>query len=145
VSDQYYDDEPPPPPINLSGRRKWPMRLVWILLFLAALAVSGWALTHTVMKGDRGEPGAAGPPGPQGPPGPPGLPGSVGGSGPAVRFAEFGCAAAACAMNCNDGERIMNAYALNPGGTFVFEDDRRVTFRPARRPSNKVVLVCVAQ
>jgi hypothetical protein len=48
-------------------------------------------------------------------------------------------------LSCNEDERLLNAYALTPGGVFTFEDDRRVTFRPARRPSSKIVLACVRQ
>jgi hypothetical protein len=54
-----------------------------------------------------------------------------------LRFAEFACTQAACAVTCNEDERILTAYALNPGGTFVYEDDRRTTFRPTRRPLAK--------
>jgi hypothetical protein len=49
-----------------------------------------------------------------------------------------------CAAACEAGERILNVYALNPGGTFVFEDDNRVSFRPLRRGGDtKVVVACI--
>jgi hypothetical protein len=62
-----------------------------------------------------------------------------------LRFAEFDCQQPACSLTCNDNERILTAYALNPGGTFVYEGDRQATFRPTRRPSGKIVLICVPQ
>ncbi len=104
------------------------------------LGAMGWAGFFDV-KTVQGPPGPRGPQGPAGPPGPVGAPGA---GGSAMRFAEFGCNNAACLLTCNDGERILNVYALSPGGSFIFEDDRSVTFRPVRRPSSKIVLICVA-
>jgi len=49
-----------------------------------------------------------------------------------------------CTAACEAGERILNVYALNPGGTFVFEDDNRASFRPLRRGGDtKVVVACI--
>jgi hypothetical protein len=49
-----------------------------------------------------------------------------------------------CSISCEPNEQILNTYALNPGGTFVFEDANRATFRPQRRgPAVKVVIACV--
>jgi hypothetical protein len=62
-----------------------------------------------------------------------------------LRFAEFGCASAVCTVRCNTNERIANAFALSPGATFVYQDDRTVSVRPPLLPSNKIVLVCVPQ
>jgi hypothetical protein len=63
--------------------------------------------------------------------------------GGTVRFAEFACQLAACTVACNDDERILNAYALNPAGTFVFETDSRASYRPRGQQSGKIVLACV--
>jgi hypothetical protein len=90
-------------------------------------------------KGDPGPPGPAGPPGPQGPAGPPSR------GGAAIRFAEFTCQAV-CSANCEQNERLINAFALNPAGTFTVESDRGIIYTPPRRgPSGKLVLVCVPQ
>jgi hypothetical protein len=136
------------PLLELSQRNKWPKRVVWALLILAALSFAAWSVTHTAMIKNWGESvaiGPQGPAGPQGQPGPPGSPGPAGSTASGIRFAEFGCASAACTLSCGNEERILTAYALNPGGSFVFEDERRVTVRPIRQPSSRIVLVCVAQ
>ena len=128
------------------------MRAGLVVLLFVGLAVGGCGQDQIAVKGEKGDPGpegpagAAGPVGPVGPMGPPGqagAPGTPGKDAALVRFAEFNCQQATCPVACNDDERIMNAYALNPGGTFAYDDDRRATFRPTRRPSGKVVLVCV--
>jgi hypothetical protein len=120
---------------------------VAMVLFMGlAVASCGQGQGQSAVKGEQGEAGpsgAVGAVGPVGPMGPAGEPGAAGKDAAQVRFAEFSCQQATCSASCNDGERIMNAFSLNPGGTFAFEDDRRVTFRPARRPAGKVVLVCV--
>lgn len=131
-----------------SRGRTWP-RLFWTLLIVGALGFAAWAISRTgwygtmSVQGPPGPQGSPGPPGAQGPPGPPGSAGAPASASPSIRFAEFGCAAAACSFSCDASERLLNAYALTPGGTLTFEDDRRITFRPARRPSNKIVLACV--
>jgi hypothetical protein len=71
-----------------------------------------------------------------------GLPGAA--KAP-IRFAEFGCASAACTISCDTSERIVNAFMLDPGATFSYESDRSVTVRPPRLPSGKIVLVCAPQ
>jgi hypothetical protein len=126
------------------------MRVFWTLLMIGVLGFAAWAMTRPGWYGGsvQGPPGPQGPQGAtgaQGPAGPPGPPGAPAPAGSSIRFAEFGCAAAACSFTCDASERLLNAYALAPGGSFTFDDDRRVTFRPARRPSNKIVLVCVPQ
>jgi hypothetical protein len=127
------------------------MRAGLAMLLFLGLAVGGCGQGQTAVKGDQGDPGpegaagAAGAMGPAGPPGQAGAPGRPGKDAAQPRFAEFNCQQVTCPAACDDGERIMNAYALNPGGTFVYDDDRKVTFRPTRRPSGKVVLVCVPQ
>jgi hypothetical protein len=118
-------------------------RLAVLLLMSVFLSACGQGTSAT--KGEKGDPGPEGAPGTPGPAGPQGPPGPPGAGGISLRFAEFACPQAACAVTCNDNERILTAYALNPGGTFVYEDDKRITFRPARRPSGKIVLICVPQ
>jgi hypothetical protein len=130
---------------ELSHRKKWPKRVVWAFITLAAIAFSAWSVTQVPMIHNwtvLERIGPQGPVGPQGPAGPPGPPGSTA-SG--IRFAEYGCASSACTLSCGNEERILTAYALNPGGSFIFEDERRVTVRPIRQPSSKIVLVCIAQ
>jgi hypothetical protein len=47
---------------------------------------------------------------------------------------------------CEQNERILNTYAINPGGTFTFEADNQATFRPQRQgAAAKVILACVAR
>ena len=44
---------------------------------------------------------------------------------------------------CEANERILNTFAIGPGGTFIFEEENRATFLPQRRgASAKVVLAC---
>jgi hypothetical protein len=51
---------------------------------------------------------------------------------------------AVCTVACGENQRILNAYAVNAGGAFNFEDDNRVTFRPQRQGNAiKVVVACV--
>src|SRR5437868_1266749 len=100
-----------------SHGRIW-MRLFWTLLIIAVLGFAAWAIMRA---GGYRALSVQGPPGPQGPPGttgaqgPPGSPGPAGPpapAGPSIRFAEFGCAAAACSFTCDASERLLNAYAL---------------------------------
>jgi hypothetical protein len=116
-----------------------------LIIGLSALVLAlGTGLAWTVFQrapegGPPGQAGAMGPPGPNGPPGAPGQPGA------SLRFAEFGCDQSACSLSCNDGERIVNVYTSSAAATYSYEDDRRVTVRPMRRPSSKIVLICVAE
>jgi hypothetical protein len=88
-----------------------------------------------------GPPGAPGPQGPQGPAGPPGPPGPAGAT---LRFADFTCEEARCAVACDAGERIVNAYAPGSAGTFVYDSESAATYRPPRRGRGaKIVLVCM--
>jgi len=75
----------------------------------------------------EGEKGDQGPPGAIGPPGPPGPRGAVGLSGTIIRFVEGECRQP-CAFACEENERILNTYAINPGGTFSFDADNKATF-----------------
>jgi hypothetical protein len=96
-------------------------------------------------EGPPGPPGSAGPSGPAGPPGPTGPAGQPGPSGASIRVLEQDCRAS-CTLTCEAAERIVNAYAINPGGTFAYEADSRVNFQPQQQgASTRVVIVCVRQ
>jgi hypothetical protein len=85
-------------------------RLHAIVLLLLALGGCGQD-TPKAEKGEQGQPGpvgAAGSPGPMGPPGPPGP------RGAGIRFVEAECRAP-CTVSCEASERIVTAYAINPG------------------------------
>jgi hypothetical protein len=102
------------------------MQLRWFVVpvLLAPLALAACE-EKVASPGEKGDPGPPGPAGPAGPPGP------AGSSGTVIRFA------------CEANERILNTYAINPGGTFVFEEDNRATFRPQRQGvAVKVVVAC---
>jgi hypothetical protein len=91
-------------------------------------------------KGEQGPPGPAGPPGHAGPPGPAGPPGS---SGSPIRTIAGDCGGP-CTFACGEGERILSACAMSPGGTFIYEADNRATFRPqGPNVSVKVILSCI--
>ena len=47
-------------------------------------------------------------------------------------------------MGCKEGERILNAIALTPGGVIEYPDEHHLTFRPRRMPA-VVVLACVPE
>lgn len=117
------------------------MRALSITVALAAaFALAGCSDALNMIKGEKGEAGEKGEPGPAGPPGPPG-PAGAGGTG--IRIVEGECSAS-CTVACEANERILNTYAINPGGTFIFEEDSRATFRPQRQGvSIKVVLACI--
>jgi hypothetical protein len=116
-----------------------------LVVSLAAVSLLAAGCGRESVKGEKGEVGPPGPAGPAGPPGPAGPAGPAGGGG-AVRFAEFTCQQAACSANCEQNERLINAFALNPAGTFTIESDRAVIYTPPKRgPSGKLVLICVIQ
>jgi hypothetical protein len=92
-------------------------------------------------KGEQGPPGQQGPAGPQGPQGPAGP---AGGSGSVIHFQQVGCSTSLCTMGCKEGERILNAIALTPGGVIEYPDEHHLTFRPRRIPA-VVVLACVPE
>jgi hypothetical protein len=138
-----------PTPQNDNLYQSWivrdfePPRGKWApIIGLAVILVVGNGLVWTLLEREPtiGPEGPAGPMGTPGAAGPPGAPGAPGPPGPSIRFAEFGCNQPACLLSCNEGERIVNVYTLSPGATYIYEDDRRVTVRPIRRPSSKIVL-----
>jgi hypothetical protein len=109
------------------------MQVRWFIVFLLALSACGEPVAQNGAKGDQGPPGAAGPPGPAGP----------AGAGAIIRFVDGQCSQA-CTVACEANERILDTYAINPGGTFVFEDEIRTTFRPAQQGVEvKVGVACV--
>jgi hypothetical protein len=108
------------------------VRVLMIPVLLALLALSACEEKQQ-LAGPQGEKGEQGPPGPAGPVGP---------SGTVIRFVDGECRQA-CTVACEANERILTTYAINPGGTFVFEDEGRATFRPQRQGvAVKVVVAC---
>jgi hypothetical protein len=111
------------------------VRVLMIPVLLALLALPACEEKQQ-LAGPQGEKGEQGPPGPAGPAGP------VGPSGTVIRFVDGECRQA-CTVACEANERILTTYAINPGGTFVFEDEGRATFRPQRQGvAVKVVVAC---
>jgi hypothetical protein len=106
----------------------------FIILLLLALSACGE--NPVAQKGERGDQGPPGPEGPRGPAGPAGL-------SAAIRFVEGECRQP-CIVACEDNERILNTFAMNPGGTFIFDADNKATFQSEQqdRPV-KVILACV--
>jgi hypothetical protein len=108
------------------------VRLLMIPVLLALLALSACE-EKPQLAGPQGEKGEQGPPGPAGPAGP---------GGTVIRFVDGECRQA-CTVACEANERILSTHAINPGGTFVFEDEGRATFRPSRQGvAVKVVVAC---
>src|SRR6266849_6109475 len=104
----------------------------FIVLF--ALMLSACGESPTPLKGEQGPPGPEGPAGPVGP---------AGSSGAVIRFVDSECRGA-CTVACEPNERILNTYAINPGGVFILENDNRATFRPQRPGvSIKVSVACI--
>src|SRR5262245_24565325 len=94
-------------------------------------------LALTLAACEKKEVASQRPPGPTGPPGPAGPPG-----GPVIRFVDGECRQT-CTVACEANERILNMFAIGPGGSFIFEEENRATFLPQRQgASAKVVLAC---
>ena len=107
------------------------------LIVLLALALSACGESQIFPRGEKGEQGPRGPAGPAGPSGPAGTGGTT------VRVVDGECRGP-CIVACEDSERILSTYAINPGGTFTFEADNRATFRPQQQGvSTKVVVACI--
>jgi hypothetical protein len=45
---------------------------------------------------------------------------------------EGGSGGQTCTVACEANERILNMFAIGPGGTFIFEEENRATFLPQR-------------
>jgi hypothetical protein len=132
------------PFINVAGRRIRYQRIRvghcdWhaltyknIVLLMLALSACG----QNPQKGEKGDQGSAGPEGAPGPVGAAGI-------GTVIRFVEIECRQI-CFVACKENERILNSYAINPGGTFTFDaDNRKATFRPPLQEAPvKIVLAC---
>jgi hypothetical protein len=98
----------------------------WIGLYQMGVPVwVPWTprVEQVAQKGPKGERGPPGPAGPRGPAGP---------SGTVIRFVDGECRQA-CNVACEANERILSTYAFNAGGTFVFEEENRATFRPEQQ------------
>jgi hypothetical protein len=126
------------------------MRAGWVALVVAGVALAGCG-EQPPAKGEKGDagppgpPGAAGSPGPPGAAGPPGPPGPAG-AAPAIRFAEITCRQGPCIASCNANERILSAHVVNGAGSFVIDDERHATYRPARAGQvGKFVLACITE
>jgi len=110
------------------------VRLLTILLVFTLAACDRKEVASREEKGGEGPPGAAQPPGI---PDPAGLP-----RGTVIRFVDGECRQI-CTVACEANERILNAFAIGPTGSFVFEDENRATFRPQRQGASvRVVLAC---
>jgi hypothetical protein len=109
------------------------MQVRWFVVLLV-LVLAACGETEAPMRGEQGPAGDPGPPGPAGP---------AGASGTIIRVVDGECRQA-CIMACEQNERILNAYAINPGGAFTFDTENKATFRPPRQGvAVKVVLACV--
>jgi len=104
-----------------------------LLIIIAAFSLAACGQSEPPQKGERGE---VGPAGPAGPPGAPGINGSK------IRMVTGPCSETACGLSCNEDERILTAYPLNPGGAIAFEDERHFIFRPRKSPA-VVMVVCL--
>jgi hypothetical protein len=95
-------------------------------------------------KSEQATAGLQGPAGAQGPPGPQGPAGPAGGNGSVIHFQQVGCSTSSCTLGCKEGERILNAIGLTPGGPIEYPDEHHLTF-PLRRIPAVVVLACVPE
>src|SRR6516162_3422266 len=69
-------------------------------------------LALTLAACEKKEVASQGPPGPPGPAGPPG--------GTVIRFVDGECRQT-CTLACEANERILNTFAIGPGGTFILK------------------------
>jgi hypothetical protein len=112
------------------------MKIRWLVV-LFGLVLTACGENQVPQKGETGVQGPPGPAGPAGPAGP------VGPSGAVIRFVDGDCRQP-CTVACQEDERILSTYAINPGGTFVIDAENKAPFRPQRPGvSVKVVLACV--
>jgi len=111
-------------------------RLFTILVVFTLAACDRKEVASQEEKGSEGPPSVQ-PPGPPGPPDPAER-------GTVIRFVDGECRQI-CTVACEANERILNTFAIGPSGSFVFEDENRVTFRPERRGAPVRVVVACAQ
>jgi hypothetical protein len=105
-----------------------PFTVLPILLFV--LTACGQQAPQA-QKGDQGPPGPAGPAGPPGP------------AGTSIRSVVGDCNGP-CIVACDESERILSAFAVSPGGTFVYQSETRSRFRPQQPDvAVKVILACI--
>ena len=114
------------------------MRLSFLML-LTSFLLAACGQSEPPAKGEAGPPG---PPGPVGPAGPPGPAGAASGEQQNIRVLTQPCNQQTCGASCEESEQILNAYALNPGGSIGFIDERNVTFQPKGHPT-VLVLICM--
>lgn len=108
----------------------------WFIVALAlALGACGESpVVQKGEKGDRGPPGSEGPSGARGPTAP---------NRTVIRFVDSECRQV-CFVACEESERILSAYAINPGGDFTFTDANKATFRAQRQGVPvRIGLACV--
>jgi hypothetical protein len=109
------------------------MRARW-LIALSVLTLTACGEGQIFPKGEKGD---------RGPPGPAGQPGPAGASGTAIRFIDAECPGA-CIVSCEANERILNVFAINPGGSFTLEDENKAIFRPQHTDApTKLSVACV--
>jgi hypothetical protein len=138
------------PPSSAAARLIAPGRWRMVAGSAVALLLVGWIglyqmgvpvwvpwtprVEQVAQKGPKGERGPPGPAGPRGSPGP---------TGTFIRLIEGECRGA-CNATCEANERILDIYAINPGGTFTFESENLVIFRPAQQGVTiRIFLACV--
>lgn len=137
--------------------KKMPFRVFLVLMALFLLASCGQNQPpqkgeqgQTGPPGPRGPAGPIGPAGPRGPAGPAGPIGPAGPPGPAgvngtpIRIVSAPCVSRACNVSCTANERVLNAYAISPGGSIVHINQRTVRFRPRRR-GTELVIACISK
>jgi hypothetical protein len=131
---------------------KWLLSAAMALLLVGCSEQPRQSEPTTVGQGTSADHSEVGPPGPQGPAGPQGLPGPEGPPGPPgppaaqasrLHFNELSCEGVRCSFHCDEGERIVNAFAPGASGTFTYQDGASVIYRQPRvGRAIKVVLVC---
>ena len=131
------------------------MRITAGLIITTAIFLAGCGQGPQGEKGDPGPTGPTGPPGakgdigsagPRGPVGPPGPQGPAGmaappGSAP-FRVVRSSCEAAACAVQCNEGEIIITAWCGAARNAVAFLSERAASCRERGAANNPAVAIC---
>lgn len=113
-----------------------------LLIVVTSFLLAACGQSEPPAKGEAGPSGPPGPPGPVGPAGPPGPAGLPSSEQQNIRVLTQPCNQTTCGASCEESEQILNAYALNPGGSIGYIDERNVTFQPKGRPA-VLVLICM--